>query len=59
MYLIMGAFLIMFIIIGENFLFQMSFVFGVTMFLLMTSLMAEIILIALFVIILTYLEMKI
>lgn len=41
MYLIMGAFLIMFIIIGENFLFQMSFVFGVTMFLLMTSLMAD------------------
>ncbi len=40
-YLLMGAFLIIFIVVGENFLFQMSFVFGVTMFLLMTSLIAD------------------
>ena len=41
MYILMGAFLIIFIIAGENFLFQMSFVFGITMFLLMTSLIAD------------------
>lgn len=40
-YILMGAFLILFIVIGDNFLFQMSFVFGVTMFLLMTSLIAD------------------
>ncbi len=41
MYILMGAFLIIFIIAGENFLFQMSFIFGITMFLLMTSLIAD------------------
>ena len=40
-YALMGTFLIMFIVIGENFLFQMSFIFGIVMFLLMTSLMAD------------------
>ncbi|WMM24929.1 hypothetical protein RBU61_18680 [Tissierella sp. MB52-C2] len=40
-YILMGAFLILFIVIGDNFLFQMSFVFGITMFLLMTSLIAD------------------
>lgn len=40
-YVIMGAFLIIFIIMGENYLFQMSFIFGIVMFLLMTSLMAD------------------
>lgn len=41
MYALMGAFLIIFIIVGDNFLLQMSFVFGITIFLLMTSLMAD------------------
>lgn len=40
-YVLMGAFLILFIVVGDNFLFQMSFVFGVTIFLLMTSLIAD------------------
>lgn len=40
-YVIMGAFLIIFIVMGENYLFQMSFIFGIVMFLLMTSLMAD------------------
>lgn len=40
-YILMGAFLIVFIVVGKNFLFQMSFIFGITMFLLMTSLIAD------------------
>ncbi|MGJ0845490.1 hypothetical protein ACR77J_02270 [Tissierella praeacuta] len=40
-YILMGLFLIFFIVIGKNYLFQMSFIFGVIMFLLMTSLMAD------------------
>lgn len=41
MYVIMGAFLIIFVVMGENYLYQMSFIFGITLFLLMTSLMAD------------------
>lgn len=40
-YIFMGLFLIAFVVMGENYLFQMSFTFGIIMFLLMTSLMAD------------------
>lgn len=41
MYLIMGVFLIMFVVIGKNYLFQMTLTFSILMFLLMTSLIAD------------------
>ena len=41
LYAFMGLFLILFITIGDNFLLQMSLVFGILMFLLMTSLIAD------------------
>lgn len=41
MYLLMGLFMIVFVVVGENYLFQMSIVFSITMFLLMTSLIAD------------------
>lgn len=41
LYGFMGLFLILFITMGDNFLFQMNFVFGLFMFLLMTSLIAD------------------
>ncbi|WP_353097584.1 hypothetical protein [Tissierella praeacuta] len=40
-YIFMGLFLIAFVVMGENYLFQMSFTFGLIMFLLMISLMAD------------------
>lgn len=41
LYFLMGFFLILYVIIGENFLFQMSLVFSIIMFLLMTALIAD------------------
>lgn len=41
MYLLLGLVLIPFIIIGDNFLFQMNLVFGILMFMLMTSLISD------------------
>jgi hypothetical protein len=41
MYLLFGIFMIPFIILGDNFLFQMNIVFGMIMFILMTSLIAD------------------
>lgn len=41
LYIFMGMFLIIFIFMGENYLFQMTFIFSVIMFLLMTSLIAD------------------
>lgn len=41
MYLFLGLVLIPFIIIGDNFLFQMNIVFGILMFMLMTSLISD------------------
>lgn len=41
LYIFMGIFLIVFMVMGENYLFQMSFIFSVIMFLLMTSLIAD------------------
>lgn len=40
-YLLMGLIMVPFIIIGENYIFQMSMVFGVFMFFMMTSLVAD------------------
>ncbi|MCC3357874.1 hypothetical protein [Bacillus sp. REN16] len=40
-YLLFGLFLIPFIIIGDNYLFQMSLVFGMIIFFLMTSLISD------------------
>lgn len=40
-YFLMGIFLILYVLIGDNYLFQMSLVFSIIMFLLMTSLIAD------------------
>jgi len=40
-YFILGLFLILYIVIGKNFLLQMSLVFGFIMFVMMTSLIAD------------------
>lgn len=41
MYLLLGLILIPFIIIGDNFLYQMNIIFGILMFMLMTSLISD------------------
>lgn len=41
MYLLIGIILIPFIILGDNFLFQMNIIFGMIMFVLMTSLIGD------------------
>ena len=41
MYLLMGLMLIPIVIFGDNFLFQMNMVFGVIIFVLMTSLIGD------------------
>lgn len=40
-YALYGLFLVMFLFIGDNLMFQMSIVFGVTMFMLMTSMVSD------------------
>lgn len=40
-YALYGLFLIPFIVMGENYLFQMSLVFGIIMFILMTSMISD------------------
>lgn len=40
-YFIMGLFMILFVLFQENYLYGMSFIFGITIFLLMTSLIAD------------------
>ena len=40
-YILMGSFLIVFIVVGKKFCSKMSFIFGITMFLLMTSLIVD------------------
>ncbi len=41
MYLLIGLVLIPFILIGDNFLYQMNIIFGIIMFMLMTSLISD------------------
>lgn len=41
MYVLLGALLIPFLILGENYLFQTSIIFGVVMFLIMTSMISD------------------
>ena len=41
MYLLLGLVLIPFIIIGDNYLYQMNIIFGILMFMLMTSLISD------------------
>ncbi len=41
MYILLGIILIPFIVLGENYLFQMSIVFGILMFMIMTSLISD------------------
>lgn len=41
MYLLLGLVLIPFILIGDNFLYQMNIIFGIMMFMLMTSLISD------------------
>ncbi|RCX16682.1 hypothetical protein DFP94_11129 [Fontibacillus phaseoli] len=41
LYLIFGAFSSMFVALGDNFIFQMSLVFGIFMFMIMTSLISD------------------
>lgn len=41
LYLLFGGFTSMFLLNGENYIFQMSFVFGILMFMIMTSLISD------------------